>query len=497
MATLQTDDSPNLPSGVPGLDSILGGGFAAERLYLIEGEPGTGKTTLALQFLAEGARCGEAALHVSMAESVDELRGVAASHGLDLAGVEIEEIIPSENILDPGQQYTIFHPSEIELGSTIQRLLAAIEKHAPRRLVLDSLSELQLLAESPLRYRRQVLALKQYLAKRRCTTLLLDDRTTPGSDLQVRSVAHGVIALELLPQFYGNERRRVRIVKYRGTAFRGGAHDYVIRHGGLTVFPRLVAAESRAPGRQRQLGSGLAALDTLLGGGIEEGTSTLIAGPAGTGKSTLATQFVHAATARGEACAMFLFEESRHNLLSRAAAVGMDLQGALGSALLTIQQIDPAELSPGQFSQAVTDAAGRGARIVVIDSLNGYMNAVPDERFLTTYLHELLTHLGQCGVATLLVGIQHGMLDSRVRTSADASYVADNVIMLRYFEAEGEVRQSIAVFKKRGGPHERSIRGFCIGAAGISVGPPLRGLHGILGGQPTCDGAASGAAPSA
>lgn len=495
MAIDQSDNSQTLSSGVPGFDSILGGGFAAERLYLVEGEPGTGKTTLALQFLNEGARRGEAALHLSMAESTAELRSVAASHGWDLAGVDVEEIIPSENILDPGQQYTIFHPHEIELGSTIQRILAAVEKYAPRRLVLDSLSELQLLAESPLRYRRQVLALKQYLSKRHCTTLLLDDRTTRGNDLQVRSVAHGVIALELQIQSYGNERRRVRIVKHRGVAYHGGAHDYVIQRGGLVMFPRLVAADTRVAGPRRQFGSGLAALDGLLGGGIEEGTSTLITGPAGTGKSTLATQFVHAAAARGEPCAMFLFEESRNNLLNRAAAVGMDLQGALDAGLLTVQQIDPAELSPGQFSQAVTEAAGRGARLVVIDSLNGYMNAVPDERFLATYLHELLTYLGQHGVVTLLVGVQQGLLDSRMSTSADASYVADNVIMLRYYEAGSNVCQAISVFKKRAGTHQRSIHSFVIDAAGISIGPPLHGLHGILSGLPTDERCGAGTAP--
>jgi circadian clock protein KaiC len=482
-----------LSTGVPGLDGIMAGGLTSERLYLVEGEPGTGKTTFALQFLNEGVRCGESVLYITLAETATELRAVARSHGWDMAGIHIEEIIPDEAILDPDQQYTIFHPSEIELGSTTQRILAAIAARKPTRIVLDSLSELQLLAENPLRYRRQVLALKQYLASRRCTTIFLDDRTALSGDLQVRSVAHGVITLELLEQSYGNERRRLRVVKYRGIAFRGGAHDYRIKMGGLVVFPRLVAADSRTSTRQRQLSSGLAPLDALIGGGLEEGMSTLIAGPPGTGKSTLAAQFVHAACQRGEACAMFLFEESSNNLRNRAEKVGLDLNGAIAAGLLTIQQIDPAELSPGEFSQAVVDAALREARVIVIDSLNGYMNAVPDERFLTTHLHELLTYLGQRGVVTILVGVQQGMLGTNMTTSVDASYIADNVILLRYFEAHGEVRQAISVFKKRGSAHERSIRSFAIERGGIQVGPALRGLRGILTGVPAYDNDPSGA----
>jgi circadian clock protein KaiC len=487
MEKQNSDTSRFLASGVPGLDAVLSGGFTSERLYLVEGEPGTGKTTFALQFLNEGVRHGESVIYITLAETAIELRAVARSHGWDMAGIEIVEVIPSENILEPDQQYTIFHPSEIELGTTTQRILAAIEQYKPARVVLDSLSELQLLAESPLRYRRQVLALKQYLASRSCTTLFLDDRTAVSGDLQVRSVAHGVITLELLNQAYGSERRRLRVVKYRGIAFRGGAHDYKIAQGGLVVFPRLVAAQTRVTVATGQLSSGLEELDTLIGGGLEEGTSTLVSGPPGTGKSTLAAQFVHAATMRDEPCAMFLFEEARNNLLNRSKAVGIDLGAAIGRGQLTVQQIDPAELSPGEFAQSVMNAAERGARIVVIDSLNGYMNAVPDERFLTTHLHELLTYLGQRGVVTILVGVQQGMLGSNMTTTIDASYIADNVIMLRYFEAEGEVRQAISVFKKRGSEHERTIRRFHIGSKGIVVGPTLKGFHGILTGVPTYD----------
>lgn len=486
-----------LSSGVPGLDEVLAGGLTRDRLYLVEGEPGTGKTTLALQFLNEGARQGETVLYITLAETAVELLSVAQSHGWSMDGIHIEEILPNENVLDPEQQYTIFHPSEIELGTTIQRIVAAIERHQPRRVVLDSLSELQLLAESPLRYRRQVLALKQYLSSRNCTTIFLDDRTALSTDLQVRSVAHAVMTLELADQAYGAERRRLRVVKYRGIAFRGGAHDYKIISGGLQVFPRLEAAASRVVSERRQLSSGLPALDQLIGGGLEEGMSTLISGPPGTGKSTLAAQFVHAATQRGEPCAMFLFEEARNNMLNRAAGVGMRLTEAIDRQLLTIQQIDPAELAPGQFSHAVMQAVERGVRVVVIDSLNGYLNAVPDERFLAIYLHELLTYLGQRGVVSIVVGVQQGMLGSGMTTAIDASYIADNVIMLRYFEAEGEVRQAISVFKKRGSAHERTIRRFRICKDGIDVGPVLNDFHGILTGVPTYNGtlAVAGAHP--
>ncbi len=484
-------------TGIAGLDNILGGGLTQDRVYLIEGEPGTGKTTTGLQFLIEGAKRGESGVYITLAETAEELRGVAHSHGWDLQGIHIQEVLPSENLLLPEAQYTMFHPSEVEMGSTTQRILAVIEERKPSRVVLDSLSELQLLADSPLRYRRQVLALKQFFASRSCTVMLLDDRTAAGVDLQVRSIAHCVITLEQSVKEYGAERRRVRVVKYRGVAFRGGMHDYDIRYGGLCVYPRLVAAESRFMGRRNQILSGLNELDQLLGGGLEEGTSTLIAGPPGTGKSSLACQFVAAAAQRGQPSAMFLFEEAVNNLLNRADGLGMGVRQAHESGKLTIQQVDPAELSPGEFATAVCEAADKGAKVVVIDSINGYLNAMPDERFLTTHLHELLTYLGQRGVVTILVGVQQGMLGGQMSTTVDASYLADNVLMLRYFEHDGEVKQAVSVFKKRGSLHERTIRQFGMSPDGIHVGKVLRGFRGILTGVPVYLGTANTAGEAA
>lgn len=474
-----------ISTGVPGLDDILCGGLTRERLYLVEGQPGSGKTTFGLQFLVEGVKQGERVLYISLAESAVELRAVAASHGLSMDGIHIHEVIPTESMLDPKEQYTMFHPSEVELGSTTQEILAAVESLKPSRVVLDSLSELQLLADNALRYRRQVLAYKQFFASRSCTVLLLDDRTASNADLQVHSIAHAVITLEQKAQEYGIDRRRIRIGKYRGVNFRAGLHDYAIVHGGLIVYPRLVASTSRVSVHRQQFVSGLAELDKLLGGGVEEGTSTLISGPPGTGKSSLAAQFVSAAVERGERAAMFIFEESANNLVNRTEGLGMKLKQALENGQLTIQQIDPAELPPGEFAHNVCSAAEQGAKVVVIDSLNGYLNATPDERFLTTHLHELLTWLGQRGVVTILVGVHQGIIGGNSTASVDASYLADNVLLLRHYEADGEVRQAVSVFKKRGGPHERTLRAFTMSSKGIRVGPVLRQFHGILTGVPT------------
>jgi circadian clock protein KaiC len=484
--SMQGPAAPELLStGIAGLDAILGGGLTPNRIYLIEGEPGAGKTTAGLQFLHAGVRHGESVVYITLAENREELASVAASHGWTLDGVHVHEVLPDEDLLAGAGQYSMFHPSEVEMAETLKLILAVVEERQPTRVVLDSLSELQLLAESPLRYRRQVLALKQFFSKRKCTVYMLDDRTASAAgDLQVRSIAHGVIQLDHAVKDYGVERRRLRIVKFRGRPVVGGLHDYNLVKGGLSVHPRLVAATSRGIKDREQLGTGLPQMDMLLGGGLEEGTSTLVVGPPGTGKSSLAAQFVSAANARGETAAIFLFEESTSNMLHRADGLNLPLRSSMQEGLLTVQQIDPAELSPGQFAGAVRAAVERGAKVVVIDSLNGYLNAVPDERFLTTYLHELLTYLGQHQVVTILVGVQQGMLGGNMSSAMDASYIADNVLMLRYYEHDGEIRQAVSVFKKRGSLHERSIRAFSMDAKGIHVGEVLRGYRGLLTGVP-------------
>ena len=475
-----------LSTGIPGMDEVLGGGLTPNRIYLLEGEPGAGKTTAGLQFLNEGVRRGETVVYITLAENREELADVAASHGWDTSPMHVHEVLPDEKLLAPEEQYSIFHPSEVEMADTMRNILSVVEQYQPARLVLDSLSELQLLAESPLRYRRQVLALKQFFSKRNCTVLLLDDRTASHAvgDLQVRSIAHGVISLEHNVRDYGVERRQLRVIKHRGRQVLGGMHDFVLVRGGLEVFPRLVAAQSRGIGDRGQLGTGIAELDQMLGGGVEEGTSTLIVGPPGTGKSSLALQFVIASMRRGDKAAVFLFEESVSNMLHRSDGLKQSVRQGLESGQVAIRQVDPGELSPGQFAAKVRQAVEDGARVVVIDSLNGYLNAVPDERFLTTHLHELLTFLGQHRVLSILVGVQQGMLAPSMSSALDASYVADNVLMLRYFELDGEIRQAISVFKKRGGPHERTLRLFTMDPNGMRVGAVLRGYRGLLTGIP-------------
>lgn len=472
-------------TGVPGLDDVLGGGLTASRLYLIEGSPGSGKTTLALQFLMAGARLGESVLYVTLSETESELRGVARSHGWNLDGIHMREMLPTQESLQPDEQYTMFHPSEVELGETTLKILADVEALKPTRVVFDSLSELRLLAGNSLRYRRQILALKQFFGGRDCTVLLLDDMTSMEHDLQVQSIAHAVLRLEQLSSAYGAARRRLTVVKYRGRAFRGGYHDYKIGHGGLQVFPRLIAAEHVDREVQSKLPSGIDALDELLGGGIEQGTSTLLVGAPGTGKSTVAVQFALSCVRAGSTAALFVFDESVHTLVTRCAGMDMDIRPFMASGQMIVRQVDPAELSPGELVHEIRAAVTEhGATVVVIDSLNGYLNAMPDERFLIIQLHELLSFLGRSGVATLLVGAQHGLIGMQMQTPVDASYLADAVVLLRYFEAQGEVRQAISVMKKRGGAHERTIRDFSMGSDGLRVGPPLREFRGILTGVP-------------
>lgn len=488
MSSISYRASDLAATGIPGLDDILIGGLLRSRLYLIEGKPGTGKTTLAMQFLMEGVRQGEAVLYITLSESVEELHASAASHGWSLEKITIRELVPAEENLRADEQYTMFHPSEIELSETIQAVLTAVEQLNPTRIVFDSLSELRLVAGNALRFRRQILALKKFLSSRNCTVLLLDDMTSEDHDLQVQSIAHGVIFLERLIQDYGAERRRLQIVKYRSRTFRGGFHDYLIRHGGLNVFPRLIASEHGQPSITRRLSSGLPELDNLLGGGIEQGTSTLILGAAGTGKSTLATLFATSAAKQNMKASMFIFDETLNTLLARADALGLDLSNHLKAQRVRIRQIDPAELSPGEFASIVRESIERDqSTLVVIDSLNGFLNAMPEERFLVIHLHELLTYLAQMGVVTVVVGAHQGIIGPQIGSPVDASYLADAVIMMRYYEAEGEIRQVISVIKKRGGPHERSIRDFRMSDGGIHVGEPLRNYRGVLTGVPVLD----------
>lgn len=476
---------PRASTGVQGLDDIMNGGFITRRMYLVEGRPGSGKTTLAFQFLLEGVRQGERVMYVSLSETEDEIQAVAASHGWELDGVFIRELVPTADALQPAEQYTVFHPSEIELADTTKRVLNDVEKLKPSRLVFDSLSELRLLAGNPLRYRRQILALKAYFAGRNCTVLLLDDLTAVDRDLQVQSIAHGAVMLDHTMPAFGSARRRISVTKYRGSTFRGGFHDYSIRRGGLEVFPRLIAAEHRRESSRERMKSGLAGLDHLLGGGLECGTSTLIAGAAGTGKSTIAALFCAKAAEQGKRSSIFIFDESTNTLFSRLNGLNVDLKGHVEAGRVAVRQIDPAELSPGEFVQSIrTSVEQEGSAIVVIDSLNGYLNAMPDEKYLVTQLHELLSYLGQQGVATVMIAAHQGLVSSNGNAPVDASYLADAVVLLRYFEDEGEVRQAISVVKMRGGPHERSIREFRMHKGTLSVGEPLRNYRGVLTGVP-------------
>jgi circadian clock protein KaiC len=479
---------PLAATAVSGLDDILAGGLTPNRLYLVEGVPGSGKTTLSLQFLLEGARLGEPVLYVTLSETDEELRGVAEAHGWSLDGLTIRDLMPSEADLQPTEQYTVFHPSEVELGQTVKSILDEVERVKPARVVIDSLSELRLLAGNPLRYRRQILALKQFFVGRSCTVLLLDDMTATDRDLQTQSIAHGVIVLEEMNPEYGGERRRLRVAKLRGRKYRGGFHDFVIRRGGLEVFPRLIAADSTSSTVGERIPSGLQPLDALLGGGLERGTSMLVVGAAGTGKSSIAAQFVSAAAERGLSSAMFLFDEAEATLLSRADGLGIGLRKQVASGRVSIQAIDPAEMSPGELVHRIRAAVEeRGVSILVVDSLNGYLNAMPGERHLVIQLHELFSYLGRRGVATILVSVQSGIIGTQMQSAVDASYLADAVLLLRYFEAAGEVRQAISVVKKRGGAHERTIRELRLTTEGIQVGEPLRQFRGVLTGVPNIE----------
>ncbi len=470
------------------MDDILGGGLPTNHLYLLDGEPGTGKTTLALQFLLEGVAKGERGLYVTLSESAAELKAVASSHGWSLDGVEIFEL-SKESALDSEEGYTIFHPAEVELQQTVDEVLKVVEQFNPTRVAFDSLSEMRLLAREPLRFRRQILALKQFFMGRDCTVILLDDKTAPEGDLQLHSLAHGVIVLQHVSLEYGSERRRLQVTKVRGIKFRGGFHDFRIVTGGIEVYPRVLQDEPRVNMTGDTLKSGSESLDALLGGGITCGTSTLITGAAGTGKSVLCTQFARADIKRGKRVLFYLFDERMTTFKLRSAALGMDMDDAQKSGQLKMTQVEPTELSPGEFaSQVVRAVESDKCSLVIIDSINGYMQSMPEERLLPIQIHELLSFLSNNGVTCIMTLVQHGIFGNPVDEAVEVSYLADTVILMRYFEVSGTVRQAISVVKKRSGDHERTIRECKVHKGGLFVGKPLREFQGVLTGVPRYTG---------
>lgn len=478
-------------TGIPGLDNVLQGGLPRGRVILVEGHPGSGKTTLGMQFLMEGAARGERCLHVTLGESLAELREVASSHGWTLDGIETVELTAEHTVLNPASAYTVFEPAEVELDDTLGQVLAAVERTGPDRVVIDSLSEFRLLAESPLRYRHQTLALKQFLSGRGCTVLLLDDLTSGAGDLDLHSITHGVITLEQLSPEYGGARRRLRVVKLRAQAYRGGWHDFALERSGIQVFPQIASNGRGNRGADEKLRSGNAGLDAMLGGGVDRGAATtMLVGPSGSGKSTVAAHFAAAAAAKGECAAIFLFDERAETFLRRLDGMGIPLRAFVDGGTVSIQMVNPAELSPAQFAAAVQAAVepteGTPASVVVIDSLNAYFLAMPEERFSMLHLHELLTYLGRLGVATFTTNTQRGLIALNTGDATiEASYLADTVIAFRYFETVGEIHQAISVVKRRTGDHERTLRELRFTPDGIRIGEPLRGYRGLLTGVPT------------
>jgi len=480
--------SDRCPSGVEGLDVVVGGGLSRDCFYLIQGDPGSGKTTLALQFLLEGVRRGESVFYVTLSETRAELLKVAQSHGWSLEKIPLMELSAIEQLLRPEEQTTVFRPSEMELNKISKLLIDEATKIRPRRVVFDSLSEFRLIAETPLRYRRELLNLKQHFARLGSTVLLLDDKSGIGVDPHILSLSHGVIEMEQLSPDYGVSRRRLRVLKLRGIKFREGYHDYMIETGGLRIFPRLVAAEHHTKFRRQSVSSGIKPLDDLFGGGLDRGTTTLILGQAGTGKSTLALQYAREMAANGNRSMLFAFDETRGIMLARAKAMGLDLEPDIKRGLITVQQVDPAEISPGEFASRIRHNVAAGCKLIVIDSLNGYLNAMPGEKYLNNQLHELSSYLNQQGVVTILILAQHGLV-AAAEAPIDLSYLSDMVINLRFFEAAGEVKQSIAVIKKRSGHHEKTIREFKLEPKkGIRVGEPLKQFQGVLTGIPVFHG---------
>ena len=487
MAPSSSLSSPDrVSTGIAELDNVLGGGLTANRSYLLEGTPGSGKTTIALQFLLEGARIHERGLYITLSETASELREVAASHGWSLDEIELFELVNEEG-LDPDSEQSILEPSEVELGETLKGVRECVDRLRPTRVVFDSLSEMRLLAQSSLRYRRQILALKQYFSTRNCTVLMLDDRSSDPGDLQLHSIAHGVITLEQATQEYGSERRRLRVVKMRGVKYRGGFHDFAIETGAVAVFPRLIAAEHHREFNDALMSTGVPAFDEMLGGGLSPGTNTLLNGPSGVGKTTTAVRAGLTAIERGEKAAYYLFDEGMTTMLARSKAMGMDLEPHLASGALQIFQIDPAELTPGEFASWIRRAVEEGVRFIAIDSLNAFLQAMPGEKYLLLQMHEMLSYLNQQGVITMLVLGQHGIVGD-VRSEIDLSYLSDTIVLFRYFEARGNVLKAVSVAKSRTTEHQGSIREFRLTSTGVEIGQPLKDFEGVLTGLPNYRG---------
>jgi circadian clock protein KaiC len=480
--------SPRTCTGIPGLDNILCGGLTTNRVYLVEGSPGSGKTTMALQFLMEGIRNGEKGLYITLSETTEELKEIADSHGWSIDGISLFELVNDAG-LDPDTEQSILHPSEVELGETTRSIMQEVDRLSPARVVFDSLSEMRLLAQNPLRYRRQILAIKNYFSTRKCTVILLDDKTAEAGDQQLHSIAHGVITLEQLAQEFGKERRRLNVVKMRGIKFRGGYHDFILDTGGLKVFPRLVAAEHGREFTPTICSTGTLGLDMLLGGGLVPGTSTLIVGPSGIGKTTLSLRCALSALERGEHVAFYLFDEGLGTLFARSVALGMDVRPYIDNGQLTIHHIDPAELAPGEFAHMLRDAVElHKVTCVVIDSLNAYLQAMPGEKYLILQMHELLSYLNQQGVMTVMVLGQHGLI-GEIHSDVDLSYLSDATILLRFFEANGRLRRAVTVMKSRTNNHAQSIHELRFNQSGVEIGEPLEGFEGVLMGLPTYRGA--------
>jgi circadian clock protein KaiC len=484
-------NSERVSTGIDGLDYILKGGLPQNRLYLVEGNPGTGKTTMGLQFLLEGERKGEKGLYITLSESKEELVAVGHSHGWNLESLTIHDLTVSGESLTDDSRYTVFHPSEVELDETTRAVLDEVERSKPKRVVFDSLSEMRMLAHNALRFRRQILALKQYFMGKDCTVILLDDRAANASDRELESIAHGVISLEYVSSDYGKQRHHMRVVKMRGVKFQSGSHDFNIETGGITVFPRLTGEGNGKTFKPGVLTTESSELENLLGG-LDYGTSTILIGPAGIGKSTMAMMYACTAAKNGERAAVYLFDEGIETLYKRTSAIGLDVKGYVEKGLITVRQIKLAELTPGELAHLVSrEVEENNTRVVVIDSVNGYLMATPQERFLMMQFHELLAYLNRRGIVSFLIVGQYGLVGT-MQTPIDISYMADTVVLLRYFEAEGKVRQAISVLKKRTGKHERTIREFRIDQGGIQLGEPLSDFRGVLSGIPVYQGKIDG-----